>query len=251
MSFPPDSALVAEVRPSPSHDARRDGRRPDLLLLHYTGMPSADGALAWLCDPRSKVSCHYFVFEDGRVVQLVPEARRAWHAGVSSWAGESDINSCSIGIEVANPGHEGGCPDFPAAQMAAVAALARDIVARHGIARGRVLAHSDVAPARKRDPGERFDWARLAAAGAGIAPPPGGAGAAAASGLRSGDTGEAVARLQRDLARIGYGIEITGRFDEATRLVVAAFQRHFRPARPDGEADEETINSVKYVLMNI
>ena len=152
-------------RPSPNHDERAAGKPVDILLLHYTGMRSAEGALKWLTDPASKVSSHYFVDEDGRAVALVDEDRRAWHAGKSFWAGETDINSRSIGIEIANPGHEFGYRPFPEAQIEAVIALCRDILARHPIPPERVLAHSDVAPARKQDPGEFFPWARLAAAG--------------------------------------------------------------------------------------
>ena len=162
-----DSPVAAEVLPSPNHGERREDRRPDMLLLHYTGMPRTDEALAWLCDPASSVSCHYFVFEDGRVVQIVPEARRAWHAGAASWGADRDINSCSIGVEIANPGHDGGLPPFPAPQIAAVTALGRDIVGRWSIPPERVLAHSDVAPGRKQDPGERFPWAELNGAGLG------------------------------------------------------------------------------------
>ena len=138
-----------------------------MIVLHYTGMPDAGAALERLCTPASQVSAHYFVFEDGRMVQMVPEKRRAWHAGLASWAGETDINSCSIGIEIANPGHEFGYPDFPKRQIAAVTALCRGILTRHAIAPERVLAHSDIAPVRKKDPGERFPWQTLHESGVG------------------------------------------------------------------------------------
>ena len=157
----PESPCAAEFLASPNHGERRGGRRPDALVLHYTGMASSAEAQAWLCNPAAQVSCHYFVWEDGRIVQLVPEGRRAWHAGRSFWQGESDLNSASIGIEIANPGHDGGLPAFPEAQIAAVVALCRDIAARLAIPPQRVLAHSDIAPLRKRDPGEKFPWARL------------------------------------------------------------------------------------------
>lgn len=250
MSFAPDSALVGAVRVSPNHDARAGGRAPDMLVLHYTGMADADEALVCLCDARARVSCHYFVFEDGRIVQLVPEARRAWHAGVSSWAGEGDVNSRSIGVEIANPGHAGGYPDFPEAQMAAVEALARDIVSRRHIAPARVLGHSDIAPARKNDPGEKFDWARLARAGVGL-PPPSVYANENKTVLRPGDAGEAVARLQRALGGIGYALAAVGRYDEDTRLVVTAFQRHFRPQRVDGLADTATIAAIEDVKKRV
>jgi N-acetylmuramoyl-L-alanine amidase len=131
--FPPDSSLVERVEPSPNHDERAGGVSPDMVVLHYTGMEVTHEALHRLCDPVARVSCHYLVHENGRVVQLVPEARRAWHAGVSSWQGETDINSRSIGIEIVNPGHDLGYPDFPRAQIEAVIALCRDIIKRIGI----------------------------------------------------------------------------------------------------------------------
>jgi N-acetylmuramoyl-L-alanine amidase len=165
-SFSPDSAFVRRVLVSPNHDAR--GRSIDMVVLHYTGMRSTDAALKRLCDPAARVSSHYVVLEDGEICQLVPEAERAWHAGVSSWEGATDVNARSIGIEIANPGHDLGYPDFPDAQIAAVIALCRDLILRRGIAAARVLAHSDVAPARKPDPGEKFPWRQLADAGIGI-----------------------------------------------------------------------------------
>ena len=165
MTFIPDFK-PADVKPSPNHDART--APIDILLLHYTGMRSGEAACERLTDAAAKVSSHYLVYEDGRIDQLVPEVRRAWHAGVASWKGESEINSRSVGIEIVNPGHEFGYRDFPGAQIEAVIALCRDIVARHAIPPSRVLAHSDVAPGRKLDPGERFPWARLAAAGVGL-----------------------------------------------------------------------------------
>ncbi len=225
-------------RPSPNFGERRAGRTPDLLILHYTGMASAEAACRWLCDTASEVSCHYLVDEAGAVTQMVDEGMRAWHAGASSWEGERDVNSRSIGIEIHNPGPEGGYPDFPPAQMTAVEALARDIIERHRIAPRHVLAHSDVAPGRKIDPGEKFDWKGLAAAGIGLwvdAPD-----AADQPVLGPGDEGEDVKDLQAGLARFGYGIAASGAYDEATGIVVAALQRHFRPALVDGIADGET-----------
>ena len=233
-SFPPDSALVAFVQASPNQGDRR-GRAPDCIVLHYTGMPTAEGALAQLCNPKAEVSAHYFVFEDGRVAQLVPEDRRAWHAGRSSWFDDTDLNSASIGVEIVNPGHDGGLPPFPDAQIDAVIALCRDVIARHAIAPERILAHSDIAPGRKVDPGEKFPWARLAAAGVGLwrEPAPDMPGLV----LGSGATGAAVSSLQRDLRALGYGLEETGHYDERTKTVVEAFQRRWRPQRIDGVAD--------------
>ncbi len=148
--------LPIEQHPSPNHGPRAPGKPTDILLLHYTGMALPERALEWLCDPASQVSSHYLVFEDGRVVQLVDEARRAWHAGRSSWAGERDINSRSVGIEIVNPGHQFGYRPFPEPQIDALIALCRAILSRHPIPPERVLAHSDVAPDRKEDPGELF-----------------------------------------------------------------------------------------------
>jgi N-acetylmuramoyl-L-alanine amidase len=244
--FVPDSSLVDQVAPSPNHEARKGAARPDILLLHYTGMNSAEAALRRLCDPQAGVSSHYVVFEDGRIFQLVPEKYRAYHAGVSSWEGESDVNSRSIGIEIGNQGHDYGSPEFPEAQMAAVVALSRDIVVRWSIAPHHVLAHSDVAPARKRDPGESFPWRRLAEAGVGLWVEP----EAVVTGgeLAPGAWGPDVAALQQALSSYGYGIDVTGIYDETTRIVVAAFQRHFRPARIDGVADRSTMRTLSKLI---
>src|SRR2546430_4173503 len=244
MTFKADSKLAARVVASPNHDARTS--RVDILLLHYTGMQTAAEALARLTDKEARVSAHYFIHEDGRIDQLVPEMRRAWHAGASSWKGATDINSRSIGIEVANPGHEYGYRDFPDAQIDAVIALCRDIVARHAIRRERVLAHSDVAPARKKDPGEKFPWDRLAQAGIGLWVEP--APIAEGRTLSANDKGAEVEKLQKQLARFGYDLKITGRYDDNTRSVVTAFQRHFRPARVDGLADPSTVETLRRLL---
>jgi N-acetylmuramoyl-L-alanine amidase len=248
LSFRPDSKLVSDVAASPNHEARAGGRAPDILLLHYTGMQSALAALARLRDPAGepKVSAHYFVDEDGTITQLVPEARRAWHAGISAWESDSDINSRSVGIEIVNPGHDFGYPDFPPHQIDAVIALARDIVARNGIRADRVLAHSDVAPGRKQDPGEKFPWDRLHRAGVGhwVKPTP----IVDTPRLLLGDSGEMVTQLQLELAQYGYGVAVTGDFDAATCDVVAAFQRHFRPARVDGVADGSTLRTLTDLL---
>ncbi len=217
-----------------------------MIVLHYTGMESAEAALARLCDPASEVSAHYFVHADGRILQLVAEARRAWHAGESVWASDADVNSRSIGIEIVNPGHEFGYPDFPGRQIEAVTALCRDIIARHKIRADRVLAHSDVAPSRKQDPGEKFPWRRLHRAGVGhwVKPAPIGKGPT----LTPGERGEAVAALQSMLARYGYGVAVTGDYDEATAAAVAAFQRHFRPARVDRITDGSTLTTLTDLL---
>lgn len=244
-AFAPDHP-GAELRPSPSFGERRDGKSADILLLHYTGMETGRCAEDRLCDPQSEVSCHYLVHEDGRIVQMVAEQRRAWHAGRSFWKGETDINSRSVGIEIVNGGHDFGLPPFPDRQIDAVIELARDIVTRHAIVPERVLAHSDVAPGRKLDPGELFPWARLAEEGIGhwVDPSPLGGGRFFARG----DSGQPVEALQSMLALYGYRAAITGDFDDDTAADVAAFQRHFRPQRVDGVADISTIETLHRLL---
>jgi N-acetylmuramoyl-L-alanine amidase len=243
----PDSALVGRIHPSPNFGPRRCSGRPDILLLHYTGVDSAAKAIDWLTRPESKVSSHYVLDETGFLTQLVAEDMRAWHAGVAVWRGETDINSWSIGIEIQNPGHEYGYPEFPERQLEALEALCRDIIGRHGIRAERVLAHSDVAPTRKIDPGEKFPWARLAAAGVGhwVAPEP---VDWADPGIARDAAGPLVAAVQMLLAEYGYGIEATGGFDPKTEFVVKAFQRHFRPERVDGRIDQSTIRTLERLL---
>ncbi len=208
-----------------------------MLVLHYTGMPSGEAALARLRDPAAKVSAHYLIEEDGRLFALVPEERRAWHAGAAYWAGECDINGASIGIELVNPGHEFGYRDFPPAQIAVLTDLLSEIRERWTIPNVRILGHSDVAPARKDDPGERFPWRALAAAGHGLwvepTPAPGAA-------LALGDEGPGVSVLKGALARLGYGLAPGGVFDAETASIVRAFQRHWRPTLVDGAADGDT-----------
>lgn len=228
---------VLVSRPSPNHDERDPRTRLDMLLLHYTGMKTAAEALARLTDPAAKVSAHYTLDEDGTLYAHVPEELRAWHAGQSSWGGQSDINSRSIGIEIVNPGHDWGYRAFPEPQIARLIALSREIVARHAIPPERVLGHSDVAPARKQDPGELFPWERLAAAGLGLWPHAVGS----ASAVGADASSERILALQSKLSRIGYGLDATGLYDEPTRLVVTAFQRHFRRRSVTGEADAETV----------
>jgi N-acetylmuramoyl-L-alanine amidase len=236
----------ADVRVSPNFGPRAQGFRPDMIILHYTGMETGEAAEAWLCNPVAEVSCHYLVHEDGRIVQMVRESDRAWHAGKSSWKGVADINSCSVGIEIVNPGHALGYVEFPDAQIEAVIELCTGIASRHNVAPERVLAHSDVAPGRKVDPGELFPWGKLFAAGIGhfVAPSPIGGGRF----LTGGDRGEPVEALQSMLALYGYGVEISGVFDAATATVVAAFQRHFRPERVDGVADRSTVETLHHLL---
>jgi N-acetylmuramoyl-L-alanine amidase len=221
-------------RPSPNHDART--APVSMLVLHYTGMESAEAALERLADPAAKVSSHYVVLEDGSMVSMVPENRRAWHAGVSRWRGATDINARSVGIEIVNGGHDFGLPPFPDEQIAAVIALSREIIARHGIAPGNVAGHSDIAPERKTDPGERFPWWRLAEAGVGLFP------AAPAEGGPQ-DAREA----GRLLEEIGYGISWDGSGPADFATVLAAFQRRYRPSRVDGVLDGETAGLIAAV----
>jgi N-acetylmuramoyl-L-alanine amidase len=218
-----------------------------MLLLHYTGMRSAAAAIAWLARADSKVSCHYVIDVDGRITQQVPEALRAWHAGLSYWAGETDINSCSIGIEIQNPGHQMGYHDFPELQMRAVAALSRDICKRHSIAPQRVVAHSDVAPLRKIDPGEKFDWGALARDGVGawVQPSP---PQVDDTGLTAHAPPATIRAAQALFRRYGYDMDLTGTLDTKTVAVITAFQRHFRPLRVDGVLDLSTLATLECLI---
>lgn len=243
--FSPDH-FGAEVRVSPNFGPRIGVSRPDMIILHYTGMKSGAAAEAWLCAPESQVSSHYLVHQDGGVVQMVRESDRAWHAGKSFWQGVTDINSHSVGIEIVNPGHEFGYRGFPRRQIDAVTSLCRGIIDRHRIAPHRVLAHSDVAPGRKVDPGEKFPWRQLAEAGVGHFVAPARSGGKPVLG--QGDRGEAVETLQSMLSLYGYGVDITSVFDQPTGVVVAAFQRHFRPRRVDGLADRSTVDTLRRLL---
>jgi N-acetylmuramoyl-L-alanine amidase len=240
----PDTKLVNRTIASPNQEPR--AKPIDMIVLHYTGMVDDDKACSRLCDSQSRVSSHYLIMTGGEILQLVPETQRAWHAGVSSWRGETDINSHSIGIEIANPGHDFGYPDFPRTQIEQTIALCRDIAARRHIAPARIVAHSDVAPSRKRDPGEKFPWAHLAKAGVGLWVEP----TAILPGpeLVRGDRGEPIRTLQKQLADFGYGLAATGEFDLVTEEVVMAFQRHFRPAQVDGIADHSTLDTLHRLL---
>jgi N-acetylmuramoyl-L-alanine amidase len=206
--------------PSPNWDERR--LPVTMIVLHYTGMPDAAGAITRLTDPEAKVSCHYLVAEDGRVLRMVAEERRAWHAGRAHWRGITDVNSASIGIEIVNPGHEFGYRPFPEEQIAALLPLVADIKARHGIGRGNVVGHSDVAPARKQDPGELFPWDRLARLRLALPRP----------GRNLIDPGWTDAGFLLALERFGYDVT-------DPLAAVVAFQRRFRPELIDGTIDGE------------
>ena len=236
-------SLDIRHRASPNHGERAAGKPVDMIVLHYTGMPSAERAVAWLCDPESNVSAHYVVCEDGEIVRLVEENRRAWHAGQSFWAGETDINSRSIGIEIVKPGHEFGYRAFPDTQIEAVIALCRDILLRHIVPPAHVLAHSDVAPFRKIDPGELFPWRTLHEAGIGhwLPPEPFSEGPI----LKIGERGEGVNALRKALGRYGYDLAAGDEYDARTETIVSAFQRHFRQERVDGVADPSTVATLR------
>ncbi len=218
--------MTGSERPSPNVDDRPADTPVDMVVLHYTGMESAEAALERLCDPKAHVSAHYVIDEDGAIISLVAEDKRAWHAGVAFWRGETDINGRSVGIELVNPGHQFGYREFPDPQMAALEGLARDILGRHPIEPRNVVGHSDVAPGRKTDPGELFDWQRLAAAGIGLWP----------------DDGEGDAEMVSEMLA-AYGYDTT---DEAAATV--AFQRHFCPQSLDGRADPQTAGRLKALL---
>jgi N-acetylmuramoyl-L-alanine amidase len=227
------SALVTRYQQSDNHEPRINCDMPWLLVLHYTGMANGPAAVDWLCNPASKVSCHYLVDVDGSIVQMVGEDRRAWHAGVSNWQGVVDINSASIGIEIQNVGHSGGLPTFPVVQLQAVAALCLDIMSRYALLPENVVAHSDIAPGRKVDPGEAFDWGYLAKCGIGQ------------SICAGPHLCGSVLTFQQMLIACGYGLEASGEFDQRTRIVTEAVQRRYRRLRVDGKLDDETFDIVR------
>lgn len=224
-----------------------------MLVLHYTGMETADAAIDRLCDPTAKVSAHHVVCEDGRVLQLVDEGRRAWHAGVATWQGDGDLNSRSIGVEIVNGGHDfpdaDGClPDYPAAQISAVITLCRDILSRHKIRPSRIVGHSDIAPSRKRDPGEHFPWAALAAAGIGVWPEAKPThGQVWGAGLGPRDSGSPVLNLKDELARIGYDVTPGPEYDASLAAAVSAFQRRWQPLSVSGVANPTTLARIVQV----
>ena len=239
-------------RRSPNFNQRPRGSVIDMLVLHYTGMSSAQSAVKELCDPNKKVSAHYLVDEDGTCFQLVDEANRAWHAGESSWAGNSDVNGWSIGIELVNPGHEIGYRPFPETQMSSLETLVTSILSRHSIPAHKILGHSDVAPSRKRDPGELFDWHRLAANGIGLWPnQKHDQTSMRGKPLQFGMNGNAVTKLQKQLTHFGYNVEITGNYDHQMKEVVIAFQRHFRSHQIDGVFDSLCLDLLSDLLEQI
>ena len=243
------TSLRKRVQLSPNINERQGHKPISILLLHYTGMESAEKACDWLCRAESQVSCHYLVDEQGGIVQMVDESKRAWHAGVSSWLGDEDINSASIGIEIQNKGHGLGYHDFHTKQMQAVVDLSKDVVSRNKIEPRNVLAHSDVAPGRKVDPGEKFNWQHLNEHGIGHWVPP--EEISGGSFLQEGDVGDPVLALQTLLKFYGYGLEASGTFDKLTGTVIKAFQRHFRQTRVDGIADASTVATLHHLLRSL
>lgn len=239
--------MKIEALPSPNFN---DRKHPiDMLVLHYTGMETGQAALDRMRDEAASVSAHYMVWEDGRVVQLVGEDKRAWHAGVSKWRGDEDLNSRSIGIEIVNGGHDwpledGALPPYPNAQIEAVIELCRGILERWHIPPSRIVGHSDIAPARKDDPGEHFPWDRLARAGIGHWPL---SLADENASDRLPDEPELIGRLQAMLAGIGYDVPISEEYDEETETAVRAFQRRWVQDRVSGRADLVTLHRIGIV----
>ena len=234
-------SLAIRDKLSPNHDERPTP--VDVLILHYTGMKSAQEAIDRLGDPEAKVSSHYVVDEDGTIFRLVPEERRAWHAGVSYWRGHTALNGRSIGIEIVNPGHEWGYREFPALQMAAVCDLCLSILSRHRVPARNVVAHSDVAPDRKEDPGEKFRWDDLARNGVGLWPI--GVADTGTGGVIRDAVGLRPTRAA--LGHIGYDVAREGALDPALSTVLRAFQRHWRPEAVTGQADAGTLARLEAV----
>lgn len=219
--------------PSPNFNART--LPISMLVLHYTGMRTGAAALERLCDKAAKVSAHYLIEEDGRVFSLIDESHRAWHAGVGHWRGVSDINSASIGIEIVNGGHDFGLPAFAPAQIEALIPLCQKIIARHCILPHNIVGHSDIAPARKQDPGERFPWQRLAAKGMGLWPKPEDLEKQTPENARP-------ERLRTDLQRIGYCLN-----SNDAHAVIAAFQRRFLPTSITGKPCVKTCATARSI----
>ena len=230
-------SLRVQETPSPNHDDRPTGQPVDMLILHYTGMQSGQAALDQLRDPGKKLSSHYVVEEDGTVFRLVPEERRAWHAGISHWRGHSPLNGRSIGIEIVNPGHHWGYRDFPVLQLASVCDLCLGILSRHPIPARNVLAHSDVAPDRREDPGEKFDWSQLAREGVGLWPD----GVPDLGPTKAVRDAASLREVRGALSDIGYLVVPEGPLDPALSTVLRAFQRHWRPEAITGQADAGTL----------
>jgi len=219
-------------RASPNCEARPEDITVDTLVLHYTGMQTAEDALDRMCDPASKVSAHYMIDEDGTIYRLVPETKRAWHAGVAKWRGENNLNDRSIGIELVNPGHEWGYRDFPPRQIHALIDLCREIMTRHDIPAQNVVGHSDIAPTRKDDPGEKFPWPLLAKIGIGL-------------------KAEPKAAPHWGMAWVKPALETVGYDTANIHAAITAFQRHYRPDLISGLPDKATADLLCGILEEI
>jgi len=248
VSFMADTRCNCSVRAASNFGARGNGLSIDMLVIHYTGMESGKAAIDWLCAEESGVSCHYLVEEDGSILQMVPELHRAWHAGKSEWQGITDTNSRSIGIEIVNPGHDHGYQDFPDDQISAVIDLSRDILDRNQIPARNILAHSDVSPGRKQDPGERFPWRLLWEKGVGHWTAEDVDNAPFAM---PGHSSEETAAVRALLSTYGYGIEVSPDYDDVTKECVIAFQQHFRQSRVDGVADIGTYRTLERLIASV
>lgn len=234
---PQPGLLRIREAPSPNHVERPPGISIDMLVLHYTGMHGAQAAIDRLRDPQARVSSHYVVEEDGTVWRLVDERRQAFHAGISYWRGRSGLNACSIGIEIVNPGHSHGYPNFPVLQLSVVCDLCLEILSRHMIPSRNIVGHSDIAPDRKDDPGEKFDWEGLARNGVGLWPQ-GTPDLGTDSPIRDATR---LRHVRAALSRIGYKTTPEGPFDPALSTTLRAFQRHWRPESITGQADPGTL----------
>ena len=237
--------------PSANFDARPNNNAPEMIILHYTGMKKSSEAIELLCNPESLVSAHYVIDESGTCFQLVDESHRAWHAGISYWAGNDNINNCSIGIELSNPGHEHGYKAFPEPQMLALLDLTKEIITRNSIKSQFILGHSDIAPDRKLDPGELFNWQRLAVHGIGLWPTTDLTTQTISPEVSLKVDKFSIKRIQKKMAGLGYKINISGQYDRQTMMVAKAFQRHFRPANVTGMLDTECESILDNLLLQV
>ncbi len=234
-----------KIKSAPSTNFNNRSHPVDMLVLHYTGMKTAKAALERMQHPDSKVSSHYLIDEDGEVFQLVQENKRAWHTGVSKWQGDADLNSRSIGIEIANGGWniplaDGTLPPYRRSQIEAVINLSQSVLSRFKIPHSRIVGHSDIAPDRKDDPGEHFPWEELAPRGIGLWPKINKPNVDVVIDLEGIQTESVIRETQTNLADIGYAIDVSGEPNLETRQVLTAFQRRFLPNNVSGELDSAT-----------
>lgn len=237
---------------TPNYDARGGSSyEVSILVLHYTGMKTARAALGRMCDPNAKVSAHWCIDEEGTIYKLVSEKMRAWHAGISCWREQTLINDISLGIELVNPGHAFGYRPFPSVQINALIKLMRDILTRYDIPKRNIVGHSDIAPNRKNDPGELFEWKRLAAEGIGLWPNKILVAQPDLETLVKGSSGIKVLELQKKFLRFGYGLKVDGLYNKETEFIVKAFQRHFRQSSVNGTADTLTQVTLENLLEQV